>query len=450
MTTWTVLGAFLHGLTFFVLSLVIAFLQYRSHRILLARRLTWLGIFAFCESLVAWNDLLAPLLERTSLFPSVLRTGILLCGYAYLLAFGLQTFLPRQTPPARIDRLVLILQATWVVPYVAAMAFTLPHVETTAHISEVIARYLLAFPGGLLTGIGIRRQSYETLEKEWRLRIRPYLRLSEVTAAAFGLFNLIMVPPAPFPPANYVNTTLLPCPADLIWAMVGLLWAVGLMLTLTKMQTRIEEWIENVEHIQALSSDRERIGRELHDGIIQSIYASGLMLESVQHILPTEPEKAQAQLSRILENLNQTIQDIRRYIFDLRSDMPDDDLEPGLRRLMRDFHINTLLETDVQISGEPSHIITMERRRHIFQIVREAITNTSRHAHARVVKLSLIYAPETLDLTISDDGVGMETLVLGKGYGLRNIRERARLLDGKLKIESAPGEGVKLHLTIPY
>jgi len=450
MSTWIVLATFFHGLTFFILSLTVAFLQYRSRRILLARRLSWLGNFALCESIVAWNDLLAPLTSQQSLLPPLLRTAVLACGYAYLLAFGLQTFLGKDTASAKLQRLSLGLQAGWILPYGIAIALTVPTTAPLACTAEVLVRYLLGFPGGVLTGIGIRRQSYETLESEWRLRIRPYLRLVELSAGIFGLLNLILVPKAAFAPANFLNCEMLPLPAPLLWDLVGVLWMIGLTLALTRVQTQIEQWIENVEHIQALSSDRERISRELHDGIIQSIYAAGLMLESIQHILPNEPEKAKAQLSRILESLNKTIQDIRRYIFDLRSDMPDDDLEHGLRRLLRDFHINTLLETELQVSGEPTHPITTERRRHLFQITRETLTNTSRHAHAQMVKLCLAYNSDALELTISDDGVGMETLMLGKGYGLRNIRERARLLDGKLKIESAPGEGVTLHLTVPY
>jgi two-component system sensor histidine kinase DegS len=151
-----------------------------------------------------------------------------------------------------------------------------------------------------------------------------------------------------------------------------------------------------------------------------------------------------------MESLNHTIQDIRRYIFDLRSDTPDEDLEPGIRQLLRDFEINTLLQTDLSITGKPPKLFTVERRRHIFQIIREALANTARHAHAQHVQVALIYEPEALELTVADNGVGMEALRLSKGHGLRNIRERTRLLDGKLKIDSAPGEGVTLQLTIPY
>jgi signal transduction histidine kinase len=235
-----------------------------------------------------------------------------------------------------------------------------------------------------------------------------------------------------------------------MWGIVGAGLTLGLLRALSSVQREIELWIEGVERLQALSADRERIGRDLHDGIIQSIYAAGLLLESLLPIIPSDPMRAQAQLGRVMDSLNETIRDIRRYIFDLRSDIPDEDLASGIGRLLRDFRINTLLETDFAVTGTPTQVLSMERRRHIFQIVREALANTARHAQAQWVEIDLHYGEEMLNLTISDDGIGMETLQVSKGYGLRNIRERARMLDGALRIESAPHEGVTFHLSVPY
>lgn len=451
MTSWTALGLFLHANVFFVLSLTVGFLRYRSRRIVLTRKILWLGIFAFLETCVAWNDLITPLFAPAPLLPAAARTALLACGYAFLLAFGIQTLLPKDLSARSLRAILIGTQMAWLLPYGIAMLVAYPRLEQTALIGEVLARYLFAFPGGLLTGLGIRRQSYQTLEPAWREHIRQHLRTTEAMSAAFGVLNLALVPVAPFFPANWLNVTRFPLPTSLIWAAVGALWMLGLLRTFTTIQTQIEQWIENVERLQTIAADRERISRELHDGIIQSIYAAGLMLESTQHLLYTEPHKADAQLRRIMENLNQTIQDIRRYIFDLRSDMPDDDLEPGIRRLLRDFHVNTLLETDFHVEGEPPRRpLAFERRRHLFQIVREALANTARHAHAHGVTVNLAFGAESLEVLIHDDGVGMEAFILGKGHGLRNIRERARLLDGKLKIESAPGAGVTLHLNIPY
>ncbi len=442
MNSVVVLGRFLHGLIFFTLSLTVFFLQYRSRRILLARRLYWLGLFALCEAIVAWNDLFADLTPPVRLLSAPVSPVLLGIGYIFLIALGIQTFLPEETARAHGRRWLIGLNGVWIVVYAGAFLALPTQRALVIQVTTILIHYLLGFPGGLLAAVGLRRQSHQTLDAALRKRVRPYLRLVEIAAGTFGILHLLYLP--------LQARGILPSLTEWLWVVVGAGLTLGINRALNTLQLEIERWIEGVERLQALAVDRERIGRDLHDGIIQSIYAAGLLLESVQPIIPSDPMRAQAQLGRVMDNLNETIQDIRRYIFDLRSDMPDEDLQSGIKRLLRDFHINTLLETEFEVSGVLVEILSMERRRHIFQIVRETLANTARHARARWVKIQLEYDEEALDLTISDDGIGMETLQVSKGYGLRNIRERVRLLDGTLRIESAPNEGVTFHLTVPY
>lgn len=444
MTLWTTLGYFLHGLAFFTLGLAVVFLHYRSRRILLARRFHWLSVFAFSEALLTWHGLLS-LGGDLALLPFWALPPLRAVGYTFLLAFGLQLLLPDEKF-SFVPRLPLWLNLLWALPYGLAVILTGVDMAGVTAAAQSGVRYGLAFPGSLLTAVGLYRQSYQAIQLETRRRIQRYLRLSEIMVALFGVLNVLLAPATPF----FVLAQKSWVSPEWLWAAVGTGLAVGLTRALTTIQAAIEQWIEGVERLQTLAVDRERIGRELHDGIIQSIYASGLLLESVLPVIPSDPVRAQAQLGRVMDNLNETIQDIRRYIFDLRSDMPDDDLRPGLERLLRDFRLNTLLETELQVSGAPVEITSVERRRHVFQIVREALANTARHARAQWVCVALTYTAESLDITISDDGIGMETLLVSKGYGLRNIRERSRLLDGALRIESAPGAGVTLHLSVPY
>jgi Signal transduction histidine kinase len=173
------------------------------------------------------------------------------------------------------------------------------------------------------------------------------------------------------------------------------------------------------------------------------------MLEGVRALIPEDPAAAQTQLARVLQSLNQTIQDIRRYIFNLQGGLPPSDLVSGLEELLRDFRINTLLETRLTVSGEEREALGAEQRQHILQIAREALANVARHAHARRVDVRLTYDTRTLQLQIADDGVGLAMTPTATGQGLRNIRERARLLDGTLDIDSAPGQGVTITLTVP-
>ncbi len=444
------LGHFLHGLTFFTLGLTVVFLRYRSHRIILARRLTWLGIFGLCEALAAWDLMFVRYVEVGIGLPVFIRPAILACGYAFLFAFGYQTFRPDADLPISPLYLLIGLNGVWLIFYFIIFNLVSPDVARAARIFEMVARCALALPGGLLVSIGLRRQSYETLERHLRASVRRYLQLIEVMAGAFGVLNLLVAPSVLWLSPSVIETETLTLLTAIVWVAVGSGITVGFVRALTTVQSEVETWIEGVERIQALTVERERIGRDLHDGTIQSIYAAGLLLEGIRHLIPHDPAQAQAQLGRVMDDLNKTIQDIRQYIFDLRSDMPDDDVESGIRRLLRDFHINTLLETDLQVSGSVVHIPSVERRRHVLQIVREALANTARHARARWVTVQLEYGPEALTLVISDNGVGMKNLSMNKGFGLRNMRERARLLDAQVDIDTAPGEGVTLRLTVPY
>lgn len=449
MYTWDILGRFLHGLVFFTLSLTVAFLQRQSRRIPLTRNLHWLGLFAICEAVVTWANLLSSVVPEATLLPEIVRPAGLAFGYVSLLMFGILGLSQSEMARWKVVRWFLGLNFLWAGPYVAALLLSREQ-DAVVRSAQALAHYLFGFPGGMLAAVGLRRQGLKTLDLAMRRRIRRPLQLGEIAMGTLGLLHIVLPSVALFPSLRGNAWVFAPVATEVLWAVAGIVLTVGINRALNTAQFEIEQWLEGIERLQALAVDRERIGRDLHDGIIQSIYAAGLLLESVQPIIPSDPMRAQAQLGRVMDNLNATIQDIRRYIFDLRSDMPDDDLQSGIERLLRDFRINTLLETDLEVSGTPVEILSMERRRHIFQIVREALANTAKHAKARWVKVTLHYDERMLDMVISDDGVGMETLQVNKGYGLRNIRERVHLLDGALRIESAPGEGVTLRLTVPY
>ena len=446
MTIVVVMGRFCHGLVFFTLGLTVSFLHFRRRRISLAQHLTWLGWFAICEALYAWTALFAMLVPSVGSVSPVVSPILLALAYTFLLGFGIQTLMSEEVYQARVRTIFVSLCGLWLVPYTIAAVAVYPNWESLS-VAETLIRYGFALPGGILTAVGFWRQSHRSLDAVLLLRILPYLRVTAVAMVLFGVLNVVLVPPL----SRLLNVDLMGNgAAEWAWAFAGVAITSGFVGSLTTIEREIEQWVEGVERLQMLAEDRERIGRELHDGIIQSIYAAGLLLESILPVIPTDPERAQAQLGRVMDSLNNTIQDVRRYIFELRSDMSDEDLPAGIEHLLRDFRINTLLETEFEFTGEITSINSTSRRRHVFQIVREALTNTAKHARARWVSVQLDYGEENLELMISDDGIGMEQLLVSKGYGLRNIRERARLLGGTLRIESAPGAGVTYHLTIPY
>ena len=209
---------------------------------------------------------------------------------------------------------------------------------------------------------------------------------------------------------------------------------------------------EQVQQLRILE-ERQRIGMDLHDGVIQSIYAVGLNLEYISSMLADgETADASQRLQGAIGALNATIRDIRTYILDLRPRHFDgDDLVAGLRRLLAEFKANMLLQVDFSTDPQADRELTPEARRALFRIAQEALSNSARHSRATRVEVRLReYATEVV-LTLRDDGHGfsMERAEQRIGHGLRNMRDRAVAIGGLLAIDSAPGRGSTVTVRAP-
>ncbi len=201
----------------------------------------------------------------------------------------------------------------------------------------------------------------------------------------------------------------------------------------------------------AIIEERTRIGMDLHDGIIQSIYAVGLTLESARLALPNGPEEADMLLSQVIEGLNDTIRDIRNYILDLRPHRFRGDLREGLERLVREFQANAMIPVDLQAEAEDMITTPTAVARALFLTTQEALANVARHADASLVTIRLTRHNGVIDMVVQDDGRGFNRAArnYSVGHGLSNMRARAEDLGGKFVIRSAPGQGTAIHLILP-
>src|SRR4030095_13279270 len=197
-------------------------------------------------------------------------------------------------------------------------------------------------------------------------------------------------------------------------------------------------------HRLAVLEERERIGMDLHDGIIQSIYGVGLSLESALHSFEEDPQDAKSRVHRSIESLNQAIRDLRAYILDLRPrQMGSEGLMSGLNRLITEFRANTL--AGVQITGTDHELQELPQPRSmvLFHICQEALANIAKHAKAKQVDISLWSTEARVLMEIHDSGRGfeMEKMNATIGHGLANMQTRARSVGGDVDISSVVGEG---------
>jgi PAS domain S-box-containing protein len=200
----------------------------------------------------------------------------------------------------------------------------------------------------------------------------------------------------------------------------------------------------------ALLEDRERIGMELHDGAIQSLYAVGLGLEAVAQVLERGPSLARERLVQARDHVNDIMREIRNYVFDLRPDtFEQHGLVAGIAGLARDIEINTLVDVELDVAEEADRAFTPERTKEIFQVAREAFANVARHASATRLHVLLRPDDEGWILRVADNGVGLDPARAGEaGFGLRNMRERARRLGGALTLSSLAEGGTEVKLVV--
>jgi signal transduction histidine kinase len=205
--------------------------------------------------------------------------------------------------------------------------------------------------------------------------------------------------------------------------------------------------------IQIISEERERIGMDLHDGIIQSLYGIGLSLENARMSQVQGKTNGVQQIEKALEALQSAIADIRAYILDLRPrQLRHANMVEGMRSLIREFRANTMV--DVSMEGEPEDVeglarIQIDALYHIFQ---EALSNTAKHAKATRVTVRLWRHEGRVMLKVSDDGAGFDTPRPGGriGHGLSNMQARAEAAGGGMEVISIRKQGTTLLAWVPY
>jgi signal transduction histidine kinase len=209
---------------------------------------------------------------------------------------------------------------------------------------------------------------------------------------------------------------------------------------------------EQIQQLRVLQ-ERERIGMDLHDGVIQSIYAVGLNLELVQALLAEgNTSHANQRITGAIEALNATMRDIRAYILGLRPLRFDkDDLVTSLQRLLTEFKANTLINVEFSASQPAAQAITPEQRLALCHIAQEALSNTARHGRASRVELYLSETAHVVNLTVRDNGLGFELAAAPRrpGHGLVNMRERAQALGGEVVVQSTVGAGTLVQASFP-
>jgi signal transduction histidine kinase len=193
--------------------------------------------------------------------------------------------------------------------------------------------------------------------------------------------------------------------------------------------------------------DRERIARDLHDGVIQSLYAVGIGLQGTAGLVGDA--RLADRIQQFVTEIDRVIGDLRSYIFGLRpSVLGAGNLTNTLEQIAHETEERTgvTVVVDVDVTLEPA---LASSSAHVVHIVREALSNVGRHAAATTCRVSVRREGSSAVIEVDDDGRGFDRTTTSSGLGMGNLAERADAIGGTLAIESAPARGTTVRVTVP-
>lgn len=230
---------------------------------------------------------------------------------------------------------------------------------------------------------------------------------------------------------------------------LDLLTTIGTWAATAIENARLQQQAKRV----AILEERERIGMDLHDGIIQSLYSIGLTLDLVKQIFEENPEEAKTKLNQTTDSINEAITDIRSYVSDLRPRQMQQDrsFTENLQRLLQEFQRNSNISADFEDDTQEPLNLPYEKGVALFHIMQEALANTSRHSDATSAHVHLWEEDGRIYMEVEDNGKGfnLDKTEVSLGHGLSNMKRRTRKVGGDVQIESAPLQGTSVLAWVP-
>lgn len=462
----------LYGLSFYTMGMAIA-LQYRSYSSFrLAYSLSLLAAFALLHGLSEWGSVFIPVkvpnfgdlpLWKLIAIQRMLQS----VSYFFLFCFGAKLISDTRYKSQNLFWWLTIPTAAFLVWLVQFSRF-IPMVGSTGLIqwllhSECWSRYLLAFPAGVLTAYGLALQITEA----GNLNDKSVLRNLSLATVAFGLFAFFSGLVVPHGDMGWLSSILnattfrnfTGLPIELFRTGTALLATYAITRLLVIFDLEKQKQVAETRRLEAILRERERFARDLHDDVIQSIYAVGLELQTTKNNIEKDPVKAAEQVVDAVGRLNNVIHVIRQYIQGLEAKTAEQDLKTSLNSVIAPFRKKGLkIKFNFQLSSgiRVKPVVEAEDwEQQLRQILREALNNVVRHSLATKAQIDVRLEGDNLVMTVKDNGRGIPKELPypneanRRHMGVKNMRRRTSLLGGEFQLESEPGEGTKIEVSIP-
>jgi signal transduction histidine kinase len=470
---------FLYGLAFFTMGLAIILEGGRSSNELIRLSLRPLAAFGILHGINEWVDMFKQiglnLNDAQDLMLFTFNLIILAYSFLSLSAFGFSLL----SPNLKFRRLSflapLALAAIWGLG-LTMLAGKYTILPGKCQVACAWTRYSLGIPAAMAASIGLISQQ-RAFRKQGLTRFGRDSLVAAIAFAWYGLVGQLFVKQSRLPPSTFLNEELFLSwfgfPIQLLRAGLAIIVAVAMIRFMRSFDEEIQRQISELRDAQlkeaqkreelrgrllnqvvsAQESERKRIARELHDDTGQTLTAIGLGLRGVARMVPEEYHKAKANLKQMESMTSLALNEIQRIISNLRPAHLDDlGLAAAIRWFLNDVRKHSDLNIHLNIEGEELPVDDAIKIA-TYRVVQEATTNVLKHASAENYYVDLTYSDNQINIETRDDGIGIHPNVLNRqdqqSWGLMGMQERISLLNGDFRIDSAPGVGTKISISIP-
>ncbi len=434
-----------YGLAFFVLGVIaLVIRRTRPSSIPLLAELPWLAGFGLVHGVAEWHTIFVRIEAFSSAFLGYWILLVLnVLSFWFLTRFGTGLLVGYGKATQRLMQWVTGLGALWLVAVLASAV--LPGFSTHhLHALDAFCRYSLGFPGSLATAAGLFLAAEAVKAFEVPRRIVRALLVMVGCFLVYGVSTGLVVPEASFVPASIFNTTafreLTGFPVQVIRALSAGIAAVAFFIVSDDIRHSREQRLGRLRELALRTQERERLGHDLHDRVIQRLFAAGLQLEGVTEQLSDlhgySPKQHEQGLVQVRQLINEAIQTMRNFIAapvqDPHAIVPSEFLvllADHCERLRGRFGVSIVLQT---AAAERTTMIEMPNE--WFSVLEEAVTNAVRHARKPHIQVSFRMSKADALLAVTNDGKAIDVEPAQFGTGISSMKERARRLGGELTI----------------
>lgn len=424
----------------------------------LLKSLKYLGWFGITHGISEW----VTLVSIASLYPEYndylyhLIQILKAVSFAFLMLFGLDLLPVRSNYKKIINKIPMVLFIIGFSGYLILIRINgLDYHMINTKYNIITMRYLLALLGSIIAATTLFLNSNK-IEKQKNIRVaKRYKQLAWVILIN-GLLEGLLVKEANFFPANIINRELFKDIFGIqilfLKAIVGLLINYLLVKVIDTFSWEQEERLKKLKKRKIASEERRKLGLEIHDSIIQSLYAAGLKLEYIA-IHDNENNLNQV-LNSVKDDLNNTIDKTREFMSASVLDIVElEDLNENIERIVEDYTANHKVKINYKSEISPliKGYLSPEKSTQIYYIVQEAICNIIKHSKASSADIVLTTNYDMINISIIDDGIGIkeEDLIKYKHFGIKSMKERSESIGGTFII-SGLKKGTMINVEVPW